>query len=131
MFVKRFKNVLEYIVATSLKLMGDVLMGLQEIKGRLEELMDYFIGFKTVEDGYGQYGVVDDILGAVQGASGVDESQVALAVGLDGDIVAKYLDSMVRKGLLSSEDSKYMITDKGGEYRDTFSDLKSAISLDE
>ncbi|MCK5699082.1 MAG: hypothetical protein KAH93_04485 [Candidatus Aenigmarchaeota archaeon] len=82
-------------------------------------------------ENYGRIGVVYSILDAVRDASGLDRGEIVQAVGLDDAVVAKYLDCMVGNDLLSSQDSKYLITLEGDDYRDKFEGLQSILEVSE
>ncbi len=74
---------------------------------------------------YGRTGIVYSILDAVRNASGLDSGEIVQVIGRDDAVVAKYLDCMVGNNLLSSKDSKYLITSGGGEYCEIFRELRS------
>ena len=79
-----------------------------------------------IQDNYGRAGVTYLILGAAQDNI-LHESVIGVAVGLDVDVVAKYLDCMVEHDLLDSVAGGYMTALLGREYRDKFGDLQSIL----
>lgn len=115
MFAGRFKKVFGYIVATSLKLMGDVLMGQKEMLAEMQ-------------DNYGRAGVTYLILSAAQ-KEPLDETMIAKAVGLDVDVVDKYLECMVENDLLSSNAEGYVTTSYGDTHCAAFEEVLSLLPL--
>ncbi len=106
-FVKRFKKVLGYVVATSLKLMGGVLMDKNEM---LIEI--------TGNPGCAE--VVYGILTAVKGVPGWTEDKIGDYVSLDEGDLSKYLETMVGDDLLCRQEEKYSITSEGLDYHRIF-----------